>query len=61
LRADEVRARRAENEERRAALIERLRDLDLEPVLISSEEPDDILGAFLEWSDWRQVARTRLR
>lgn len=61
LRADEVARRRAENEERRAALLERLRELDLEPVLISSDDPDAILGAFLEWSDWRQTMRTRLR
>jgi uncharacterized protein (DUF58 family) len=61
LRADEVAQRRAENEERRARLLERLRGLDLEPVLISSDDPDDILAAFLDWADWRQTMRTRLR
>jgi len=61
LRAEEVIDRRRENEERRAALIERLRGLDLEPVLLSSDDEEEILGAFLEWADWRQVARTRLR
>jgi uncharacterized protein (DUF58 family) len=61
LRPDEVAQRRAENEERRARLLERLRGLDLEPVLISSHDPDDILAAFLDWADWRQTMRTRLR
>ena len=31
------------------------------PVVISSDDPDAILGAFLEWSDWRQTVRTRLQ
>jgi hypothetical protein len=59
LRADEVAERRAANEQRRAALLERLRELELEPVLVSSDEPDDILAAFLDWAAWRQAVRSR--
>jgi uncharacterized protein (DUF58 family) len=58
-RADEVAERRAANEQRRADLLTRLRDLDLEPVLVSSDEPDEILAAFLEWASWRQAMRSR--
>jgi uncharacterized protein (DUF58 family) len=59
LRADEVAERRAANEQRRAALLERLRDLELEPVLVSSDDQDDILAAFLDWAAWRQAVRSR--
>ena len=59
LHADEVAERRAANEQRRAALLERLRDLELEPVLVSSDEPGEILAAFLEWASWRQAVRSR--
>ncbi len=59
LRADEVAERRAANEQRRAALLEQLRGLELEPVLVSSDEPDEILAAFLDWAAWRQALRSR--
>jgi hypothetical protein len=59
LRASEVAERRAANEARRAELLDRLRSLGLEPVLVSSHEPTEILDAFLDWSAWREAARSR--
>jgi uncharacterized protein (DUF58 family) len=59
LRASEVAKRRAANEARRAELLDRLRSLGLEPVLVSSHEPTEILDAFLDWSAWREAARSR--
>jgi uncharacterized protein (DUF58 family) len=58
-RAHEVAERRAANEQGRSALLERLRELELEPVLVSSDDRDDILEAFLEWASWRQAMRSR--
>jgi uncharacterized protein (DUF58 family) len=59
LRAGEVAERRAEHERRRATLLERFRSLELEPVLVSSDAPDGILAAFLDWADRRQALRSR--
>jgi hypothetical protein len=59
LRASEVAERREANETKRAELLQRLRSLGLEPVLVSSHEPTEILDAFLEWSVWREAARYR--
>jgi uncharacterized protein (DUF58 family) len=55
----EAARRRAENEGRRADLVQRLRALDLDPVLVSSHEPRDVLFSFLSWADERLFARGR--
>jgi hypothetical protein len=59
LRAREVAERREENERRRAELLRGLRALALDPVLVSSHEPRDVLFAFLTWADQRMLARGR--
>lgn len=53
----EAAARRAANEARLAALLEGLRALDLEPVLVSASEPTDVLGSLLAWADLRRTRR----
>lgn len=53
----EVRARRAANEERLSTLLERFLALDLEPILVSSAEPIDLLGSLLAWTDLRRTRR----
>jgi uncharacterized protein (DUF58 family) len=57
----EVRMRRRESvqrrelhERRRAELLERFELLDLDPVLVSTADPLDVGGAFLEWADRRR-------
>lgn len=55
----EVKRLREENEERRRDLLRRLRALDLEPVLVSSHEPRDVLYSFLSWADQRLFTRGR--
>jgi uncharacterized protein (DUF58 family) len=57
LTAREVEARRRANEERLGSLIERFRNLDIDPVFVSSSDRDEILGAFLEWADSRMTRR----
>ena len=57
LRQKEARARRAANEERLAVLLETLRRLDIDPVLVSSSELPEVLGSFLAWTDTRRVRR----
>ncbi|MEJ7793133.1 MAG: DUF58 domain-containing protein [Gaiellaceae bacterium] len=59
LSAGDVERHRAENEERRWNLLHELRALDLDPVLISSHEPRDVLFSFLSWSDGRIFTRGR--
>jgi uncharacterized protein (DUF58 family) len=59
LSAEEVSARREANEQRLASLLARMRDLEIESVLISSEQPMEVLYAFLEWADWRMAAKRR--
>ncbi len=53
----EVAARRRANEERLLALLDELTLLDLDPVLLSSSEPSDVLGAFLDWNEFRRARR----
>jgi uncharacterized protein (DUF58 family) len=53
----EAEQRRQENEERRCSLLQRLRALDLEPVLVSSHEHRDVLYSFLTWADQRLFTR----
>jgi uncharacterized protein (DUF58 family) len=52
-----VAARRAANEERLASLLAELEALGLDPVLVSSSNPIDILAAFLDWADMRNLRR----
>jgi hypothetical protein len=54
----EARERRQENESRLRALVDGFHRLDIDPVLLSSHDPLDILAAFLHWHDRR---RLRLR
>jgi uncharacterized protein (DUF58 family) len=50
---------RAQNEQRRDELVQLLRSLDLDPVLVSSSDPRDVLAAFLAWADRRFYSRGR--
>ncbi|MBA3427361.1 MAG: hypothetical protein H0U07_02165, partial [Actinobacteria bacterium] len=59
LSAGDVERHRAENEERRRNLLHELRALDLDPVLLSSHEPRDVLFSFLTWADQRLFTRGR--
>ena len=49
--------KRREHEERLLALLEELTLLDLDPVLISSSDPSEVLGAFLDWNEFRRARR----
>ena len=53
----EAAAKRREHEERLLALLEELTLLDLDPVLLSSSDPSDVLGAFLDWNEFRRARR----
>jgi uncharacterized protein (DUF58 family) len=53
----EVLSRRLANEVRLERLLEDFRALDLDPILIGSSEPADILAAFLAWTELRRVRR----
>jgi uncharacterized protein (DUF58 family) len=57
LRRKEVLRRRDENEARVHQLLEDFRYLDLDPVLVSTDDRADILSAFLAWSDLRRTRR----
>lgn len=57
LTRQEASARRRANEERLLALLDELTLLDLDPVLLSSSEPSDVLGAFLDWNEFRRARR----
>jgi hypothetical protein len=59
LSAAEAARRREANEERRRELLRYLRSLDLDPVLVSSHEPRDVLFSFLSWADQRLFTRGR--
>jgi uncharacterized protein (DUF58 family) len=56
----EARERRERNEARLAELLEGFGSRDLEPVLVSTDDPGEILESFLEWSDARLYHRGRL-
>jgi len=49
--------RRDENEARVRALLETFRYLDIDPILVSSDDRADILSAFLAWTDLRRTRR----
>ena len=53
----EVAERRRANEERLLALLDELTMLDLDPVLLSSSEPSEILASFLDWNEFRRARR----
>jgi uncharacterized protein (DUF58 family) len=55
----EARARRELHEARLAELLDGLRDRDLEPVLVSTDDPEEILNGFLAWADERLYTRGR--
>ena len=57
LRAKEAAARKAANEERVRDLLETFRVLDIDPILVSSSEPAEILAPFLVWIDLRRTRR----
>jgi uncharacterized protein (DUF58 family) len=57
LTASEASARRRVNEERIGRLIDAFRDLDLEPVVVASDDRAEILGSFLEWAEVRLTRR----
>jgi len=52
----EVQERRRANEERREALVDGLARIGLDPVLVSSEDPQDVLRAFVAWAELRFFA-----
>jgi uncharacterized protein (DUF58 family) len=52
----EAARRRAENEARHASIVERLENLGLEPVLLGTADPDDVLEAMLAWAEARRSA-----
>ena len=53
----EAAARKRAHEERLLALIDELALLDLDPVLISSSEPSEVLASFLDWTEFRRARR----
>jgi hypothetical protein len=57
LTAKEIATRKAANEERVAGLIDEFRGLDLDPILVSSSEPAEILTDFLAWTEVRRTRR----
>jgi uncharacterized protein (DUF58 family) len=60
LSAPEAHEQRRRHEERLAAVVDGFRSRDLEPVVVSSADRDEILEAVLEWSDARLYHRGRL-
>jgi uncharacterized protein (DUF58 family) len=57
LSRNEVAARREHNEARWRELVRSLRALGMDPVLVSSHVPRDVLLAFLTWADQRLFVR----
>jgi uncharacterized protein (DUF58 family) len=55
LSAREAKKRREANERRFAELLDVFHGLDLDPVLVSSSDPGDILSSFLDWSESRRT------
>jgi uncharacterized protein (DUF58 family) len=53
----EAAERRAANEARFARLLEELRSLDLEPVVLATSDPLGVDRAFLEWAEARRQSR----
>ena len=57
---EEVARRRAENRDRRARLLAELDAAALTPVLVSSSEPEEVLRAFLDWTEERAMMQGRV-
>jgi hypothetical protein len=57
LKRSEIDVRRRANEERVANLLTQFQELDLDPILVSSSEPAEILASFLDWAELRRVRR----
>jgi uncharacterized protein (DUF58 family) len=57
LRRGEATARRAANEQRTSELLDTFRAVDVDPVVITSSDPAEILAEFLIWSDLRRTRR----
>ena len=57
LRRKEIEVRREANEARLARLFDDFRTLDLDPILVSSSEPAELLAAFLAWHEVRRTRR----
>ena len=53
----EAARRRGANEARLARLLDSFESIDLDPLLLSSDDPVDILAAFIEWADLRRARR----
>lgn len=53
----EAARRRAANEARLTRLLDSFESIDLDPLLLSSDDPVDILAAFIEWADLRRARR----
>ena len=53
----EAAERKREHEERLLALLDELAVLDLDPVLISSSDPAEVLASFLDWTEFRRARR----
>jgi hypothetical protein len=60
LTAKEADAQRLAHEERMTELTRDFRSLGVEPVVVGSHDPGDVLGAFLRWCDLRVMARGAL-
>jgi len=61
LTSAEVSERRERNERRLQVLLDGLRDLAIEPILVSDDEPDRVLQAFAGWTDQRLAETGRPR
>ena len=57
LRRKEAAARRAANEDRVQGLLETFQALDIDPILVSSSDPAEVLAPFLAWSELRRTRR----
>jgi uncharacterized protein (DUF58 family) len=57
LRRKEATARKAANEERVRGLLETFQALDIDPILVSSSDPAEVLAPFLAWSELRRTRR----
>ncbi len=53
----EVEARRRANEDGLSAVLSDLELLGLDPILISSSDPTELLAAFLDWTELRRTRR----
>jgi uncharacterized protein (DUF58 family) len=57
LRAQEAARRRDANEARIEGLLEQFSSLDIDPILVSSSDPAEVLAPFLVWTDLRRTRR----